>query len=108
MAESLKILGQAALGGAAALYTVPAATVAVAKTIIVCNQDAATQTFSIWMVKSGDARAIKNKIFTDTSLLAGESVIINPETYLAVGDAIHMSGSSANMGATASGVELDA
>lgn len=108
MAETLKILGQAALGGAAALYTVPSAKVGVVKTIIICNLEATSQTFSIWLVKSGDARATKNKIFSDVTLLASETTIINPDAYLAVGDAPHVSSSSSNMGCTISGVELDA
>lgn len=108
MAEVLKILGQAVLGSAAAKYTVPADTVGVVKTIIICNQDAATQTYSIWLVVSGDTRLTKNKIFSDETLLAGESVIINPDAYLAAGDAVHVASSDADMSVTISGVELDA
>lgn len=106
MANTLKILAQAVLGAAAAVYTVPALTTGVVKSMTVCNQDAASQTFSIWIVKSGDARATKNKIFKDVQLLTGESVVISGDYYLEPGDAVHVSGTDADMSVTISGVEM--
>ncbi len=106
MANTLKLLAQTALGTAAAAYTVPAATTSVIKSIIVCNGDAAAQTFSIWAVASGDSRAVKNKIYSAVPLAADESVVLKLDLYLSVGDALHFFGSDSDMGATVSGVEM--
>ena len=107
MANTLKILAQStAPATATTLYTVPAATTTVLKTITACNKDASAQTFSIWLVASADSAEDKNALLDVISLSAHETVFVNPDHYLAAGFKIVASGSSTKIGLTISGVEI--
>lgn len=91
MAETRKILGQAALSGpSAAVYTVPSATQAVVSTIVVTNFSSSLNDFFwIWVVKNGDTSgANKQLIYSGVGIPPNETFCSTVGVTLNTGDAI--------------------
>ena len=107
MAETRKILGQAVLTTAAAVYTVPATTQAVVSTIVVASTSSSiADDFSIWVVKSGDsAPANKQLIYYSIDIPANETFCSTVGITLNTGDSIWASGSG-NASINIFGVEI--
>lgn len=105
MAETRKILGQAALAATTLtdVYTVPGATEAVCQ-IDVCNRGAAT-TFRLALAIAGAADATKQYIAYDAPLAANDSVPFYG-ICLGAADVVRAYAASANVSVTVNGVEL--
>lgn len=57
------------------LYTVPAATTAVARSITVCNTSGATRTFTLYFVPSGGSPDAAHMIFNAQPIEAGKTIV---------------------------------
>jgi hypothetical protein len=108
MSSSYKILGQSipAATTAATLYTVPSSTSTVVSTISICNQAAASITYRIAVVKSGDTLATKHYVAFGTSLAANGTTFLTLGVTLSAGDSISVYSSTATTSFNAYGVEL--
>lgn len=74
MAETQKVLGQAALAATTLtdLYTVPSLTQAVVSTVMVCNRSGTPTTFRLSVAVAGAANDDKQYITYDAPLAANE------------------------------------
>ena len=103
-----KQLGQSNPGSTpAAIYTLPAATTVIAKSIMVCNTSASTKTYSVYHDEAGSTyTAAKALIYGDT-LLANESKLVDLFAAMStVGGTIGVSGSTTDVTFTLYGAEL--
>ena len=108
MATTLKLLAQAALTTTdATVYTVPAATTTVIKSISVCNTDTVIRTVTIHAVAPGGSSMVANILVAAMPIGIGETVFISPDLYLSAGCTLKMYASVTSvLGVTISGVEL--
>ena len=91
MASAYKILGQIYPGAAAyeLLYTVPAATQAIASSISICNQDAvASDTFRVSIRQGGVADATKDKLYYNLPILFNDTFIATIGSTLSATDEV--------------------
>lgn len=119
MADSFKVLGQAALSAsswATTVYTVPDTPHAdfapmqvmqcVVSSIVICNRDGSTQTYNLAVVPKGETRADKHTIVSGRSLTASATEVLSFGIALSTGDKIMGYGSAANFSISIFGVEL--
>lgn len=99
MAAALKILGQVAPLATTEtdLYSVPAATSAVASSITVCNRGATAATFRVSASQAAAATANKNYVYYDLDLPANETFIATIGLTLATTDIVRVYASTANL-----------
>jgi hypothetical protein len=78
MATNYKVLGQSAPSAttATSLYTVPAATEAVASTVFVCNRGSSATTYRIAIRPAGASLANQHYIAYDATISANDAVAI--------------------------------
>jgi hypothetical protein len=90
MAETLKVLGQAApsLGVLADLYEVPAATSATASSLTVCNRGGAATTFRVTVAVGSAADEEKQALYYDLSIPANDTFIATVGLTLGAGDVV--------------------
>ena len=101
------VAGSAIAATITTYYTVPAATNAIVKEIIVCNTDTVARTFDLHIVPSAGSAAAANQIFQDETLQAGQSKIISLSSVMPTGATIQALASSASVVAlNVSGVEI--
>src|SRR5262245_39793214 len=76
MADSLKVLGQAAPGATTLtpLYTVPAATSAVISSVYVCNRSATGTSFRISVAQGGAADANAQYLYFDMPIQGNDTM----------------------------------
>lgn len=105
MANTAKLLGQAALGvGNTTIYTVPAATTAIFSTIRVVNTDTVQRTFRLF---AGAAQGIANAQAFDTPIAPGAIVEVGRGLVLAAGQLlVGLADAAAKVAVTAAGVEI--
>jgi len=90
MANALKVLGQSAPGAAAltTIYTVPAATTAVASSIVVCNRSATATTFRVAVRPAGAAISNEMYQYFDVSIPGNDTFIATIGITLATTDIV--------------------
>jgi len=99
MATAYKVLGQASPAATTEtdLYTVPAATSAVASSVIVCNRSAVLSTFRISIAVAGGATANKDYIYYDLPIGANDTFIATIGVTLAATDKVKVYASNTNL-----------
>lgn len=87
-----KVLGQVAPFGVTEtdLYTVPAATSAVASSIIICNRSAYVGTFRVSISVGGGVTANKDYIYYDVMIASKDTFIATVGLTLAAGDKVRI------------------
>jgi hypothetical protein len=108
MAETLKVLGQAALAATTLtdVYTVPAATQAVVSSVMICNRANAARTFRVAVAIAGAADATKQYLYYDTSLAANDSLAAVIGITLAATDVVRAYASAADLSINIFGSEI--
>jgi hypothetical protein len=99
MATVYKVLGQSSPTATTetALYTVPAATSAVASSVIVCNRSAVLSTFRISIAIGGAATTNKDYIYYDLPIGANDTFIATIGVTLAATDEVRVYSSNTNL-----------
>ena len=99
MATSLKVLGQSAPSATTltSLYTVPAATTAVASSIIVCNRSATPTTFRVAVRPAGAAISDQHYLYYDITIAGNDTFIATIGLSLATTDKVRVYASTANV-----------
>jgi len=97
MAIQEKTLGQSTVLSASnsTIYTVPASTTTVVKTIWICNTTTSDATIELWNVPNGDSAADANKLMDLRMIPASDFCVVH--TYLPMeteGDTIEAKGST--------------
>ena len=108
MANAYKILGQVADASAndVELYLVPASTEAIVSTIVVCNREAAANTFRIATKSDNSAVANEDYVAYDTSIAANDTITLTLGITLETGAEISVGASDANVTFQAYGTEI--
>ena len=104
MADNYKVLAQGQLAAAAgAIYTVPGATQAIVRGIVIVNTDTTTRTISLFVNGTGAA----NKILSNRTLAQDERLEINGVITLAAAGTIQgVADVGAKVTYTISGLEI--
>ena len=108
MANAYKILGQVADASLndVELYLVPAATEAIVSTIVVCNREAAANTFRIATKSDNSAVANADYVAYDTNIGANDTITLTLGVTLETGAEISVGASDANVTFQAYGTEI--
>jgi hypothetical protein len=108
MATVYKVLGQSSPTATTetALYTVPAATSAVASSVIVCNRSAVLSTFRISIAIGGAATTNKDYIYYDLPIGANDTFIATIGVTLAATDVVRVYASNTNLSFSLYGSEI--
>ena len=108
MTTIYKVLGQIATTATstATLYTVPAATSAVASTIAVCNRGSASSTFRIAVQPLAETLANKHYLNYDTSIPANDTIFLTIGLTLATTDAVSVYSSTGTLSFSMFGSEI--
>ena len=108
MATIYKVLGQVAPSATTAttLYTVPAATSAVASTLVVTNRANTTATYRIAIRPAGATLANEHYIVYDSTLAVNDAVFLTLGITLATTDVITVYTSAATTTVSAYGSEI--
>jgi len=103
-----KVLGQSSPTATTetALYTVPAATSAVASSVIVCNRSAVLSTFRISIAIAGATTAPKDYIYYDLPIGANDTFIATIGVTLAATDEVRVYSSNTNLSFSLYGSEI--
>lgn len=99
MAIGYKVLGQQAPTATTELdlYTVPAATEAVASSITITNRGTTISTFRVSIAVGGGATGIKNYLYYDLPIAGNDTFIATIGVTLTATDVIRVYASSANL-----------
>lgn len=108
MPSAYKVLGQSnpAATTATTLYTVPAATAAVASTLSICNQGASSASFRVAVRPAGATLAATHYLVFDSSLTANDSAFLTLGMTLAATDVVTVQASSASLSFSLFGSEI--
>ena len=108
MANAYKVLGQVgdASSNDVALYTCPSSTEAVISTIVVCNREAAANTFRIAVKVNGGSVANEDYIAYDTSIEANDTITLTLGITIDASDIVSVGASDANVTFSAFGTEI--
>lgn len=108
MANAYKILGQVADASAndVELYLVPASTEAVISTIVICNREAAANTFRIATKTDNSSVANTDYVAYDSSINANDTITLTLGVTLQTGAEISVGASDANVTFQAYGTEI--
>ena len=108
MANAYKILGQIADASAndVALYLVPASTEAIVSTIVVCNREAANNTFRIATKTDNSAVANTDYVAYDTVIAGNDTITLTLGITLQTGAEISVGASDALVTFQAYGTEI--
>lgn len=108
MATAYKILGQT--GDASAndvtLYTVPASTETIVSTIVICNREAAANTFRIAVKEDGGSVANEDYLAYDSNIDANDTITLTLGITINASDIISVGASDANVSFSAFGSEI--
>lgn len=98
MATNYKVLGQAALTAETDtdVYTVPAATEAVVSTIVICNRNAAANTFRLAVRPDGATLANEHYVSYNVPIEGSDATTITIGITLDAGDVITVYGGAAS------------
>ena len=108
MATNYKVLGQSAPSAttATALYTVPAATEAVASTVFVCNRGSSATTYRIAVRPAGATLANQHYIAYDATIGANDAVAITVGMTLEASDVVTIYAGNGNLSFNLFGSEI--
>jgi len=108
MATVYKTLGQSSPSATTetALYTVPAATSAIASSIIVSNRSSVLSTFRVSVAVGGGATANKDYIYYDLPIGANDTFIATVGLTLAATDVVRVYASNTNLSFSLYGSEI--
>ena len=108
MADTFKILGQAALAAttSTAVYTVPAATSTTVSSVVICNRGATSCTFRLSTAIAGAVLANAQYIYYDQPLDPNSTFVATLGLTLATTDVIRAYASTANVSVNVYGVEV--
>jgi len=108
MANAYKILGQVADASAndVELYLVPGSTSAIVSTIVVCNREAANNTFRIATKDDNSAVANEDYVAYDTVIAGNDTITFTLGITLETGAEISVGASDANVTFQAYGTEI--
>ena len=108
MANAYKILGQVADASAndVELYLVPASTEAVVSTIVVCNREAANNTFRIATKTDNSAVANTDYVAYDSVINGNDTITLTLGITLQAGAEISVCASDANVTFQAYGTQI--
>jgi hypothetical protein len=108
MANAYKILGQVADASAndVELYLVPASTEAVVSTIVVCNREAANNTFRIATKTDNSAVANTDYVAYDTVIAGNDTITLTLGITLQAAAEISVGASDANVTFQAYGTQI--
>lgn len=108
MATAYKVLGQVSPSATTEtdLYTVPAATSAVASSVIVCNRSTVLSTFRISIAVGGGATTNKDYIYYDLPIGANDTFIATIGVTLATTDKVKVYASNTNLSFSLYGSEI--
>jgi hypothetical protein len=108
MATVYKTLGQSSPSATTetALYTVPAATSAIASSIVVCNRSSVLSTFRVSVAVGGGATANKDYIYYDLPIGANDTFIATVGLTLAATDVVRVYASNTNLSFSLYGSEI--
>ena len=108
MANAYKILGQVADASAnyEELYLVPGSTEAIVSTIVVCNREAANNTFRIATKSDNSAVANADYVAYDTVIAGNDTITLTLGITLQTGAEISVGASDANVTFQAFGTEI--
>lgn len=108
MAETFKILGQAALAATTLtdVYTVPAATSASISSVIVCNRGATATTFRISLAIAGAGDATAQYLYFDTPIEANDTFIATIGVTLATTDVLRAFAGNTSLSVNVVGVQI--
>lgn len=108
MATIYKVLGQIATTATstATLYTVPAATSAVASTLAVCNLGSVSSTFRVAIQPAGAALANKHYLNFNTSIPANDTIFLTIGLTLATTDVVSVYASTGTLSFSMFGSEM--
>lgn len=99
MTFTYKNLGQAAplATSETTLYTVPAATSAIASSLTVCNRSASTDKFRFSVSVGGGATATKDYLYYDLTINGNDTFTATLGITLATGDVVRVYAGTANL-----------
>lgn len=108
MADTLKILGQAALAATTLtdVYTVPASRQVTASSVVLCNRSATACTFRVSVAIAGAVDTAAQYIYYDQPLGGNDTFVITIGITLATTDKIRAYASTANVSVNVFGVEV--
>jgi hypothetical protein len=108
MAESRKILGQTALAATTLtdIYTVPAATQAIASSIVICNRSASSTTFRVSIAVAGASDTNAQYIYYDVPIPGNETFIATIGITLEATDVVRVWAGAATLSVNLMGVEI--
>lgn len=108
MAETRKVLGQAALSATTLtdIYTVPALTQAVISSVIICNRSASAAIFRVSLAVAGAADVSKQYIYYDVTLPGNDTFIATVGITLGAADVLRAYTDSGSVSINVVGVEL--
>ena len=108
MATVYKTLGQSSPSATTetTLYTVPAATSAIASSIVVCNRSSVLSTFRVSVAVGGGATANKDYIYYDLPIGANDTFIATVGLTLAATDVVRVYASNTNLSFSLYGSEI--
>ena len=108
MPATLKVLGQLAPNATTEgdLYTVAAATTAVASSVVICNRNSAAATFRVSVSVGGAATATKDYLYYDVTLGGNDTFVATIGMSLGAADKVRVYGSTANLSYTLFGQEV--
>ena len=108
MAQATKPLGRSAPAAAtpATLYTAPASTTTIVSSLVICNTNAASDTFRVYLVPSGGSLNVNNAVYYDVAITGKNSFSANIVPVLMTGDFIMVWSLNGYCTFTASGLEI--
>lgn len=108
MANAYKVLGQEddASANNVTLYTVPASTETIVSTIVICNREAATNTFRLAIRPDGATLANEHYIAYDSDIVANDSITLTLGVTLDAADVVSVGASDGNVSFSIFGTEI--
>ncbi len=108
MADTLKVLGQAALAATTltAVYTVPASTSATISSVVICNRAGTATTFRISVAIAGAADTNAQYLYYDQAIDANSTFIATIGITLATTDVVRVYAAGSSVSANVFGVEV--
>lgn len=108
MADALKVLGQSKPSAATLtdLYTVPAVTMAVGSTIVVCNQSATPTSFRISVAPAGAGDTAAHYLYYDVPIAGNQTFIATMGISLATTDKVRVYNTLATLSFSLFGDEI--
>ena len=108
MADTLKVLGQAALAATTLtdVYTVPAATSATVSSITVCNRSSTSTTWRMSIAVAGAGDATSQYVYYDLPIPGNDTFIATVGFTLATTDVVRFYAGAATVTASVFGVQV--